>query len=89
MRMTSSVLLAILLLSFMPISAMAEPLIEVGVVEQFEANPVYIDFMPSGEMLLVEEDGLVRVGSWENEDFTESWNLDLKGNETPRTLANK
>ena len=77
MRMTSSVLLTILLLSFMPVSAMAEPLIEVGVVEQFEADPVHIDFMPSGEMLLVEEDGLVRVGSWSNDDFTESWNLDL------------
>ena len=61
----------------MPVSAMAEPLIEVGVVEQFEADPVHIDFMPSGEMLLVEEDGLVRVGSWSNDDFTESWNLDL------------
>ena len=77
MRMTSSVLLTILLLSFMPVSTMAEPLIDTGVVEQLEADPVHIDFMPSGEMLLVEANGLVRVGSWENDDFTESWNLDL------------
>ena len=85
MRMTSSVLLTILLLSFMPVSAMAEPLIDAGVVEQLEADPVHIDFMPSGEMLLVDANGLVRLGSWENDDFTESWNLDL--NVTINTAA--
>ncbi len=61
----------------MPLSAMAEPVIAVGIVEQFDADLIHIGFMPAGEMLLVEEDGLLRVGSWENDDFTEIWNFDL------------
>jgi hypothetical protein len=61
----------------MPISTMAEPLIEVGVIEQFEHKLVHIGFMPTGEMLLVDEEGLLRVGSWSDDDFTEIWNYDL------------
>jgi hypothetical protein len=61
----------------MPISAMAEPLIEVGVIEQFDYDLVYIGFMPTGDMLLVEEEGLLIIGSWSDDNFTEIWNLDL------------
>jgi hypothetical protein len=56
---------------------MAEPLIEVGIIEQFEYDIVHIGFMPTGEMILAEEEGLLRVGTWINDDFTETWNLDL------------
>ena len=56
---------------------MAEPLIEVGIIEQFESDLVYIGFMPTGEMLLVDNEGLLRVGSWSDDDFTDIWNVDL------------
>ena len=56
---------------------MAEPLIEVGVIEQLDYDLAYIGFMPTGDILLVEEDGLLIIGSWSDDNFTEIWNFDL------------